>query len=130
MCNSGNLSPNGFTELRSPLEPHSSRIGEGPNVQRFDKTFGTGRNRSLNRGSHQIILGGAVKGRDIYGHVPALVVNGPDDTDDGRWIPTTSVDEYSATLARWFGVSGTDLNTVFPNLNRFATPDMGFMMPG
>jgi uncharacterized protein (DUF1501 family) len=79
-------------------------------------------------GNHQIIMGGAVKGRDIYGHVPALVVNGPDDTDEGRWIPTTSVDEYSATLAKWFGVSATDMATVFPNLSRFANPDLGFMM--
>jgi uncharacterized protein (DUF1501 family) len=40
------------------------------------------------------------------------------------------VDEYSATIARWFGVTPSDLNTVFPNLSRFANPDMGFMLPG
>ncbi|MEP6603271.1 MAG: DUF1501 domain-containing protein [Spartobacteria bacterium] len=78
-------------------------------------------------GNHQLVLGGAVKGGNIYGRVPALVVNGPDDTDEGRWIPTTSVDEYSATLAKWFGVTATDMATVFPNLSRFATPDLGFM---
>ncbi len=79
-------------------------------------------------GNHQLILGGAVRGGDLYGHVPALVVDGPDDTDEGRWIPTTSVDEYSATLAKWFGVSPTDMATVFPNLSRFASPDLGFML--
>jgi uncharacterized protein (DUF1501 family) len=96
----------------------------------FGRTFpvNNGNGSDHGWGNHQIILGGAVKGRDIYGRVPALVVNGPDDTDEGRWIPTTSVDEYSATLAKWFGVSATDMPTVFPNLSRFASPDLGFMM--
>jgi len=96
----------------------------------FGRTFpvNNGAGSDHGWGNHQIILGGAVKGRDIYGRVPALVVNGPDDTDEGRWIPTTSVDEYSATLAKWFGVTPTDMATVFPNLSRFSTPDLGFMM--
>jgi uncharacterized protein (DUF1501 family) len=60
--------------------------------------------------------------------VPTLAVEGPDDAgDEGRWIPTTSVDEYSATLARWFGVSATDMPVVFPNLGRFSHPNLGFM---
>jgi uncharacterized protein (DUF1501 family) len=79
-------------------------------------------------GAHQVIVGGAVRGQSLYGAFPALAVNGPDDTGLGRWIPTTSVDEYSATLARWFGVGNSDLNTVFPNLNRFVHPDLGFML--
>jgi uncharacterized protein (DUF1501 family) len=70
-------------------------------------------------GNHQMILGGAVRGGDIYGKVPALSEGGPDDSgSQGRWIPTTSVDEYSATLA-----------TVFPNLSRFNHPDLGFLAP-
>jgi hypothetical protein len=60
--------------------------------------------------------------------LPTLAVDGPDDSGDGRWIPTTSVDEYSATLARWFGVSPTDLGLVLPNLGRFDNPDMGFFV--
>lgn len=78
-------------------------------------------------GSHHFVLGGAVQGGRIYGQVPTLAVNGPNDAGEGRWIPTTSVDEYSATLARWFGVASSDLPLVLPNLGRFAAPDLGFM---
>lgn len=62
-----------------------------------------------------------------YGKWPALAVGGPDDTSTGRWIPTTAVDQFAATLAKWFGVSSSQMNTVFPNLGRFAAPDLGFM---
>ncbi len=83
-------------------------------------------------GTHMFVMGGAVKGGDIYGQVPSLQVNGPDDVNTtsgrGRYIPTTSVDEYAATLAKWFGVTGPDLATVFPNLSRFPNPDLGFML--
>ena len=79
-------------------------------------------------GNHQLVLGGAVRGQDLYGRYPILSVDGPDDTGVGRWIPNISVDEYSATLAKWFGVSPTDMPTVFPNLSRFAQPDLGFMI--
>jgi uncharacterized protein (DUF1501 family) len=79
-------------------------------------------------GSHHLVLGGAVSGGRIYGTLPTLAIDGPDDSGDGRWIPTTSVDEYSATLARWFGVAPSDLSLVFPNLGRFNTPDMGFLV--
>ncbi len=78
-------------------------------------------------GNHQLVMGGAVQGQKVYGTYPNLTIDGPDDTTLGRWIPSTSVDEYSATLAKWFGVSATNLTTVFPNLNRFAHPDLGFM---
>jgi uncharacterized protein (DUF1501 family) len=79
-------------------------------------------------GSHHLVVGGAVRGGDIYGKMPDLTVNGPDDTGSGRWIPTTSVDEYSATLAKWFGVSDTDMPLVLPNIGRFAKSDLGFMV--
>ncbi len=78
-------------------------------------------------GSHAFVVGGAVKGRELYGKMPTLTINGPDDTGQGRWIPTTSVDEYAATLATWFGVSATDLPTVLPNIGRFAKPNLGFL---
>jgi uncharacterized protein (DUF1501 family) len=60
--------------------------------------------------------------------MPVLEIDGPDDTGRGRWIPSTSVDEYAATLARWFGVSETDLPLVLPNIGRFSHPDLGFML--
>jgi uncharacterized protein (DUF1501 family) len=78
-------------------------------------------------GNHQFMVGGAVKGGDIYGKMPTLTVGGPDDTSLGRWIPTVSVDEYAATLATWFGVSSTDLPIVLPNIGRFAKPNLGFL---
>ena len=78
-------------------------------------------------GNHQFIMGGAVQGGDIYGQMMSLAVNGPDDTDRGRWIPSTSVDEYSATLATWFGVSASNLPVVLPNIGRFAKPSLGFL---
>jgi uncharacterized protein (DUF1501 family) len=78
-------------------------------------------------GNHHFIMGGAVQGGDIYGRMPSLAVNGPDDTGRGRWIPTTSVDEYNATLATWFGVGASSLSTVLPNIGRFAQPNLGFL---
>jgi uncharacterized protein (DUF1501 family) len=78
-------------------------------------------------GSHHLVMGGAVQGGDIYGQVPLLELGGPEDTGRGRWIPTTSVDEYAATLATWFGVSASNLPVVLPNIGRFATSNLGFM---
>jgi uncharacterized protein (DUF1501 family) len=79
-------------------------------------------------GNHQFVLGGAVRGNRIYGQMPILQIGGPNDTfDNGRWIPTTSVDSYSATLARWFGATSDNLTTILPNLGRFSTSDLGFM---
>lgn len=79
-------------------------------------------------GSHHIVVGGAVKGGQTYGHLPVFAVNGPDDTGLGRWIPTLAVDQFAATLARWFGLDSASLGTVFPNLSRFSTSDLGFML--
>ncbi|MEO8672915.1 MAG: DUF1501 domain-containing protein [Tahibacter sp.] len=78
-------------------------------------------------GGHHLILGGAVNGRRIYGRMPSLVVGGADDAGYGQIIPTASVDQYAATIARWYGVAPADMATVFPNIGRFATPDLGFM---
>jgi uncharacterized protein (DUF1501 family) len=103
-------------------------------VSDFGRTFPTNSGGSDHGwGNHQIVVGGAVNGwgsannQIIYGNMPRLQTGGPDDTSSGRWIPTTAVDEFSATLARWFGVGNSDLYNIFPNLGRFAHPDLGFM---
>ncbi|MCL1635153.1 DUF1501 domain-containing protein [Luteimonas sp. SX5] len=79
-------------------------------------------------GAHHFVVGGAVKGGRFYGRMPALQNNGPDDAGWGQIIPTTSVDQYAATLARWFGVADTDLDLIFPNLGNFASRNLGFMV--
>lgn len=78
-------------------------------------------------GNLQWVMGGAVSGGDIYGKMPSLKIGSSDDTGRGRWIPTTSVDEYNATLARWFGVSDANLPVVLPNIGRFAKRNLGFL---
>lgn len=80
-------------------------------------------------GGHQIIMGGAVNGKDVYGEMPEdFTLDSKDDLGDGRIIPTTSVDQYAATLAKWFGLSVNEINAVFPNLSRFDKHDLGFML--
>lgn len=84
-------------------------------------------------GSHHFVMGGAVNGGTFYGTYPRIATgagtgNGSDDTgNEGRWIPTTSVDQYAATLATWFGLPGASLATVFPNIGNFATQNLGFL---
>jgi uncharacterized protein (DUF1501 family) len=94
----------------------------------FNRNFPTnGRGSDHAWGSHHMVVGGAVKGNAMYGKFPTQIVDGPDDANNGSWIPTTSVDQYAATMATWFGVPSTELNLVFPNLNRFASANLGFM---
>jgi uncharacterized protein (DUF1501 family) len=79
-------------------------------------------------GSHQMIMGGGVKGGDLYGQFPTLALTGPDDANNrGVWVPTTSLDQYGAALATWFGVTPDQLNQVFPNLANFKTPLPAFV---
>jgi uncharacterized protein (DUF1501 family) len=80
-------------------------------------------------GSHYFIMGGAVKGGDVYGTFPQLVLNGPDDANSrGVLIPTTSIAQYGSTLAKWFGASDTELDSLFPTLANFPVRDLGFML--
>jgi len=86
-------------------------------------------------GNHHLVVGGGVRGGDFYGVAgpdqtvfPVLQLGGPSDTDTrGRWIPTVSVEQYSATLASWYGVADADLPVVFPNIGHFQTANLGFM---
>lgn len=79
-------------------------------------------------GGHHFVVGGAVRGRRFYGAMPSLrASNNPDDTGYGQTIPTTSLDQYAATMAAWFGVSASDIADIFPALARFDTPNLGFL---
>jgi uncharacterized protein (DUF1501 family) len=86
-----------------------------------------GRGSDHGWGGHHFVMGGAVIGNRVYGQFPTVALGGPEDAGQGRLIPTTSVDSYAATLARWFGVSDSDLATVLPNIGRFPSSNLGFM---
>ena len=93
---------------------------------------GTGAGSDHAWGNNHLILGGAVAGNTLYGTYPTLALGGPNDTDGGssprgRWIPTTSVEQYAATLATWYGLSPADLPAVFPLIGRFPTANLGFV---
>jgi len=76
-------------------------------------------------GGHAMVMGGDVQGKKIYGEFPDLYLGSPLDTGGGRFIPTTSTDEYFAELATWFGASPSDLSYIFPNLSNFWSPGQG-----
>jgi uncharacterized protein (DUF1501 family) len=80
-------------------------------------------------GSMHFMLGGAVNGGRFYGTPPVVANNGPDDVGQGRLLPSTSVDQYAATLGKWFGISDSDLLTVLPNLSHWdaSQRDLGFV---
>ena len=79
-------------------------------------------------GGHHFVVGGAVKGGKIYGSFPTLQLGGPDDIDgSGRYVPTTALSQYMATLAAWFGVPATALPAMFPGLANFSSSNLGFV---
>jgi uncharacterized protein (DUF1501 family) len=98
----------------------------------FSRSFTTNSDGSDHAwGGHHFVMGGAVRGGDIYGQYPTLGVdingfNNPDAVG-GALVPTTSVDQYGATMGRWFGVSDSDLDTVFPRLRTFNKRTLGFV---
>jgi uncharacterized protein (DUF1501 family) len=92
----------------------------------FQPTTGDGSDHAW--GSHHLVLGGAVQGGQIFGKFPTFELGGPDDADvRGRWIPTTSIDQYGATLCSWFGIPDSALPTVFPNFSNFGSQKLGFL---
>jgi uncharacterized protein (DUF1501 family) len=96
----------------------------------FSRTFQPNSNKGSDHawGSHHMVIGGAVKGGQIYGTYPTLVLGGPDDSgSNGRWVPSTASSQYAATLAQWFGVPAADLPTVLPSIGSFATDNLGFI---
>ena len=78
-------------------------------------------------GSHQMVLGDGVMGGRIFGTMPELAIGSNDDVGQGRMIPTTSIDQYAATLASWYGLSPSQIADTFPSLVNFNSADIGFM---
>jgi uncharacterized protein (DUF1501 family) len=96
----------------------------------FSRTFQPNSNHGSDHawGSHHIVIGGAVKGGQIYGSYPTLVLAGPDDSgSNGRWVPSTASSQYAATLAQWFGVPAADLPTILPSIGNFSSSNLGFV---
>lgn len=98
----------------------------------FSRTFTTnGSGTDHAWGGHHFIMGGAVRGSNVFGQYPTLGVDQGSfvnpDNERNITIPTTSVDQYAATLGRWFGVSDSNLDVIFPNLSNFTSRDLGFM---
>jgi uncharacterized protein (DUF1501 family) len=86
-----------------------------------------GRGSDHGWGAHHFVVGGAVRGNRVFGAWPDVVLRGANDVGQGRLLPSTSVDQYAATLGKWFGLSAFELGTVLPNLNRFSNQDLGFL---
>lgn len=91
-----------------------------------------GRTLTINRdgtdhgwGSHHFVIGGGVNGSRIVGQFPEPVLEHAQDSGNGRLIPTTSVDQFAATLGAWFGLSGGELTDALPGLPNFSTPNIG-----
>jgi uncharacterized protein (DUF1501 family) len=127
-----------FAELGPALKSFHdsmSNIGAGASVTSFtlsdfSRTYQPNTNGGTDHawGSNHFVAGGAVKGGQFYGKWPELALGSPDDLGTvGRWIPTTAVDQYAATLASWFGVGAGDLALVLPNLAAFAPATLGFI---
>ena len=110
-------------------------IGAGSSVTSFTlsdfaRTYKPNSNGGTDHawGNHHFVAGGAVKGGRFYGTWPSLALGGPDDEGtEGRWIPTTAVDQYAATLASWFGADAAGLASVLPNLASFSPSTLGFI---
>ncbi|MGY8642327.1 MAG: DUF1501 domain-containing protein [Verrucomicrobiales bacterium] len=128
-----------MTELSSSLlafQTTLDALGVADNVVTFEssdftRTFtpnGSDANSSGSDhgwGGHQFVMGGPVNGKKLYGKYPNTTPGGPDDAGGtrGRWIPSTSVDQYSSKIAEWFGVDSNSMDTIFPNLGRFNDPN-------
>ncbi len=96
----------------------------------FSRTFQPNSNTGSDHawGSHHFVMGGAVKGGQMYGTFPTLSLGGPDDSgSNGRWVPTTGSVQYAATLASWFGVTPAQMPNIFPNISAFSNTNLGFV---
>ena len=108
-------------------------MGVGPQVTTFTASdFGrtmtsNGDGSDHGWGSHHLVMGGAMKGGAFYGTAPTALLKGPEDVGQGRLLPSTSVDQYAATLARWFGVNDGEMREVAPSIGNFDQKNLGFL---
>lgn len=125
---------NELSETLATFHAALDELGVGNNVTSFTLSdFGRTLTSNGDGTDHawanvQLVAGGAVAGGKVYGKFPNQILDGVDDAGYGRLIPSTSIEQYGATLASWFGVNNSDLATVFPHLDRFATANLGFMV--
>lgn len=94
----------------------------------FGRTFtSNGDGTDHGWGSHHFVVGGAVRGKNIYGTFPVTGVGHAQDVGSGSLLPAISVDQYGATLASWFGLTDSQIAEVFPNILNFSNRNLGFM---
>lgn len=79
-------------------------------------------------GNHHIVMGGAVAGSDIYGQIPRILVDGPDDSRNGRIVPTTAVSQYASTMLNWLGLNDSEIDLLLPSLKNFDNRNLGFLL--
>ncbi len=93
----------------------------------FGRTLGSnGDGTDHGWGTHLMVLGDAVAGKQVYGDLPVIELDSDDDIGNAL-LPKLATEQYGATLARWFGVTNADLDLIFPNLGNFSSRNIGFM---
>jgi len=123
----------GFSEAVTAFYNATVELGVADRVTTFTASdFGrtlasNGNGSDHGWGSHHFVIGGAVRGGQYYGTAPHISLDTDDQVGQGRLLPSTSVDQMAATLARWFGLSNGEISAILPNIGSFATSDMGFM---
>ncbi|MFO1305587.1 MAG: DUF1501 domain-containing protein [Burkholderiales bacterium] len=124
-----------LSEAVAAFERAMGDLGLGRNVtiftlSDFGRTLKPAANKGTDHGwgNYAFVIGDAVRGGEVYGTLPTLALDGPDDLGNaGRWIPTTSLEQYAAPLARWLGIPEADLPYVLPNIGRFPDAGLRFM---
>lgn len=128
--------PQLFSELANALSYFQStldEIGESDNVTTFTASdfgrslTGNGDGTDHGWGNHMMVMGGAVKGGDVYGTVPNMGVEGPDAIQNGRIVPTLASTQYAATLLQWMGLPEDQLHLTLPTLANFQQSNLGFL---
>ena len=125
-----------YANIASALEFFNNallEIGNQDNVVSFT-TSDFGRSVTSNGdgtdhgwGNHHLIMGNPVLGGDIYGQIPRILVDGPDDYRNGRIVPSTAVSQYAATLLNWLGLSNDEVGQLLPSLANFDRRNLGFL---